>query len=160
MADGFDATPDNDHVEQPEAEEACPQDGWVGGDGWPDDLEHGVDGGAADPRLNAKPAAGDNGAEDGGDICAADAEGGADEDGKGNTVFCAGMGVEQHGDENDEVAEEDRADRLLPVHALGNEAGGELVGGDLHAHGEPESGVVVEAPGALRRRCGSEVTVG
>ena len=79
--------------------------------------------------------------------------------GKRDAVLGAGMRVEQHGDEDDEVAEQDGGDSLLPVHAAGDERGGEHVGGDFHRHGKPQCDVVVGGPGAARRECGGEVGV-
>ena len=114
---------------------------------------------AADPGLDAEPSAGYEGAEHCGEIGSAGAEAGAHEDGKWDSVLRAGVGVEQHGDEDDEVAEQDGEDGLLPVHAACDERRGEHVGGDLHGHGEPEGDVVVGGPGALCWCGGGEVGV-
>ena len=72
----------------------------------------------------------------------------AHEDREWNAVLCAGMRVEQHRDEHDQIAEKDGEDRLLPVHASGDERRRQHVGRDLHRHREPERDVVVGAPGA------------
>ena len=50
-----------------------------------------------------------------------------------------------------DVAEQDREHRLPPRHALLHQAGGERVGGDDHAHADPERGDVIRGPGAARR---------
>ena len=92
--------------------------------GGPEDLEHGEDGLAADPGLYAEPSAGNQGAQHGGDVGAANSERGAYEDRKGNAVLRARMGIEQHGDEHDQVAEQDGADGLPPAHAAGDQAAG------------------------------------
>ena len=157
--DGLDALPDDEHVEGPEEEEADPDAGGVVGGGGDEDFGHGPDGLAADPTLDAEPAAGDEGSEDGGDVGAEDAEGGSDVDGKGDAVFGSGVGVEDHRDEHDEVAEKDGGDGLEPAHAAGDEAAGEHVGGDADGHRNPEGGVVVEAPGAVFAGDGGEVFV-
>ena len=115
---------------------------------------------AADPRLNAEPAAGNDGAQNRRKIGAAHAKRRANEDRKRNAVLRAGMRVEQHRNEHDEIAQQHRADGLLPVHALGDERRGKLVGGDLHRHGEPQRDVVVGRPGALRGRGRREVAIG
>ena len=120
-SDGFDAAPDDDHIQKPEAEEAGPERPIDLCDGWPDDDEHGVDGLAADPGLNAEPAAGNERTHDCGNVCAADSERGANEDREWDAVFGASVGVQQHWNEHDEVAHEDRAEGLLPIHALGDE---------------------------------------
>jgi len=147
-ADGFDAAENYGDVEEPEEEEAgggALREVLPAGD---EGDEHGVDGFAADPGLNAEPAAGYQGAEDGWDVGAEDAERGAGENGEGNAVLRAGVGVEDHGDKDENVAEENGEERLLPVHAAGDHAAGEEVGGDIDAHGDPQGGVAVGGPGA------------
>jgi len=114
----------------------------------PYDFQHGVDGRAADPRLDAEPAAGDQRAQDGGNVGAAHAKRRAHENRKRDAIFCACVRVEKHGDEDDQVAQQDGADGLLPIHAAGDEAGRQHVSGDADRHGDPEAGVVVSAPGA------------
>ncbi len=69
------------------------------------------------------------------------------------------MRIQQHGNKHDEIAQQDRADRLLPVHALGDERRRQLVSRDLHRHREPQRNVVVQTPGALRGGGGGEVAV-
>src|SRR6202795_3154175 len=69
------------------------------------------------------------------------------------------MRVQQHGNQHQDVAEKNGEERLLPVHAAGDHSAGEHVGGDVHAHGDPESGVVVGAPGAALARDRSKVLV-
>ena len=72
--DGFDAAPDHRDIEQPESEEADPlAPGGLCGAG-PQNFEHGKDGLAADPALNAEPSASHQGAQHGRDIGSADAE--------------------------------------------------------------------------------------
>jgi hypothetical protein len=118
-----------------------------------------VEGFAADPGLDAEPSAGDEGAEQGGDVGAADAETGAAIDGKGNPIARAGVGVEDHGDQDDGVAERDGEDGLPPVHAFGNQRRGEHVGGDAGRHADPEGGDIERAPFSAGPRRGSDVTV-
>lgn len=117
--------------------------------GGPENAEHGINGLTTDPGLNAKPAASDESAKDGGNVGATDTEGSAHKDRGGDAVFGAGMGIEEHGNQDDEMAEEDGQNGLHPVHALGNEARGKPVGGNTDAHGHPKRGVVVGAPGGL-----------
>ena len=158
-ANGVDAAKDDENVEEPEGEEA---EGQAKREIFPDrnqSHEHGVDGFAADPGLNAEPAAGDKGAENGGDVCAEHAEGGAREDREWDAVGSARVSVKEHRDEDDDVAKEDRGDGLLAVHAAGNHSAGEHVGGNVDAHGDPERGVIVSGPVATRGRHGGEVLV-
>jgi hypothetical protein len=56
-----------------------------------------------------------------GHVSSAHAERCSHEDGEGNSVSRAGMRVEQHRHQNDQVSEQDCADRLPPVHAAGNQ---------------------------------------
>ena len=70
--------------------------------------QHGVDRLAADPGLDAEPAAGDQAAQQRRDVRARGAERGARQDRKGNAVAGAGVGDGDHRQEHDEVAEEDR----------------------------------------------------
>src|SRR4029453_17871310 len=90
QADGVDSAIDDEDVDGPkeeEAQELGQVDGEVGmrREIFParqvhfEDL---VDGPAADPRLDAEPPAGDEGAEQGGDVGAANAEGRAAVHGK------------------------------------------------------------------------------
>src|ERR1700732_1992492 len=71
---GFDAAPDYEHVDAPKEKEADPQASGNLCRGGPAHLQQGVHGLAADPGLNAEPAAGDQRAEHGGNVRAADAE--------------------------------------------------------------------------------------
>ena len=67
--------------------------------------------------------------------------------------------VEQHGDQYDQVAEQNCADGLPPVHAAGDQTGCQHVGRDADAHGHPEGRVVVDGPGAALQRDRREVFV-
>ena len=121
--------------------------------------EQRADGFAADPGLNAEPSAGDERAQHCGEVCAEHSERSAGQNGERNSVLRAGMRVQQHGREHDQVAEEDREHRLLPVHSALNQAGGQHVGEDVDRHRNPERGEVVGAPGAALGAGGREVFV-
>ena len=56
------------------------------------------------------------------------------------------------GIEHDRVAEQDREERLPPVHARGHQARREHVGRDAVRHADPEGGVVVGRPVAAGHR--------
>ena len=133
----FDAAEDDENVEGPESEEANPDTVGRLSDGGPEDLEHGVDGLAADPGLDAEPSAGHEGAQDGGNVGASHAERGAHENREWDAVLGSRVGVEQHGHEYDQVAEQDSPDRLPPAHAAGDQTGGEHVGRDADGHRDP-----------------------
>src|SRR3984893_13082901 len=62
--------PDDKHIQKPEKEKADRRAGMKIRPAWREGHDHGVDGFATDPGLNAKPAAGDEGAQNGGNICA------------------------------------------------------------------------------------------
>src|SRR5207302_1296909 len=136
-ADGFDAAQNHENVEKPEKNEAnrcavvkfCPA-------GRERD-DHGVDGFAANPGLNAEPAASDQGSKNRGDVGAEHAERSPCKNGKGDAVLRSGMCVEKHGNQHEDVAKKNGEERLAPVHAAGNHAAGEHVGGDIDAHGDP-----------------------
>src|SRR5450830_193601 len=123
------------------------------------DAKQGVDHAAAEPGLDAVPAAGDDGAHQGGQARAAGAEGGAGQHRVGDAVFGAGVADQEHGQQDDGVGEEDRQHRLVAGHAPFDQAGRQGVGGDAHDHADPEGGEVVPAPGALGGRGGGEVCV-
>ncbi len=55
--------------------------------GGPENTEHGINGLTTDPGLNAKPAASDECAKDGGNVGATDTEGSAHKDKEGDAVF-------------------------------------------------------------------------
>ncbi len=110
------------------------------------DAENCVEGGAADPGLDAEPSAGDEARRRAGTLAPRSAERCAAVDGEGDSVARAGVGVEDHGDEDDGVGEEDGEDGLPPVHAAGDESGGEHVGGDAGGHGDPEGGDIPGSP--------------
>ena len=87
------------------------------------------------------------------------AEAGAAQHRERDAVFRAGVGVEDHRHQHDDVAEQDGQHRLPPGHALLHQPGGERVGGDDHAHADPERGDVIGGPGAARERRRREVGI-
>ena len=107
--DGLDAAPDHDDVQRPEGEEADPDAARQRRRARPQDLQHGVDGLAADPGLNAEPSAGHQRAQHRRDVGAAHAERGAHQHRKRNAVLRAGVRVQQHGDQHDQVAQQNGA---------------------------------------------------
>ncbi len=72
--------------------------------------------------------------------------GGPAVDGERDAVLRAGVGVEDHRDQDDDVAEEDGQHRLPPVHALVDQRRGEHVGRDAGGHRDPQGGDVAQAP--------------
>ena len=101
---------------------------------------------AADPGLDAEPAAGDERAQDRRHVGADDAERGAAIDGEGNAVARPGVGVEDHRHQHDDIAEENGEDGLPPVHAAVDERRGQHVGRDAGGHGNPQGRDVPHAP--------------
>ncbi len=87
------------------------------------------------------------------------AVGGAREDREGDAVLRARVRVEEDGDEDDGVAQQDRDDGLPPAHPHRHEAGGQHVGGDAVGHADPERGVVVGRPVAPGDGDGGQVRV-
>ncbi len=113
----------------------------------------------ADPGLDAEPPARDDRAKHGRDVRAADAERGAAQDRERHAILRSRVRIEHHRDEDDHVAEQDRDHRLPPGHALLHDAGGERVGGDDHAHADPERGDVVGGPGPRLQRGRREIRI-
>jgi hypothetical protein len=101
--DGFDAAPDDEDIDAPEKKETEQGSAVEVRGGGPENAEHGINGLTTDPGLNAKPAASDESAKDGGNVGATDTEGSAHKDGEGDAVFGAGMGIEEHGNQDDEM---------------------------------------------------------
>ena len=89
-----------------------------------------------------------------------DAERGPAVDRERDAVLRPGVGVEDHRHQDDRVAQEDREDRLPPVHPLGDQRRGEHVGRDAGRHRDPERGDVLRAPAPLLERRRGEVGIG
>ncbi len=104
--------------------------------GYEDD-ENFVNGVAADPGLDAEPTAGHESAEERRDIRADGAERGATINGKWDAVVCSCVRVEDHRNEHDEVAQENRDDCLPPIHSTANKRRGEHIGGNAGGHRNP-----------------------
>src|SRR5688572_7711370 len=69
------------------------------------------------------------------------------------------MGVQQHRDQHNEIAEQDRGDRLPPVHPARDQTAGKHVGGNAHAHADPKRQIAVDAPGTVLRTNGRKVLI-
>ena len=110
---------------------------------------------AADPGLDAEPAAGDQGPQERRDVRPEDAERRPAVDRERDAVLGPGVGVQDHRDQHDRVAQEDRQDRLPPVHPLGDQRRGQHVGRDAGRHRDPEGRDVLGAPPPLRREVGA-----
>jgi len=82
---------------------------------WGESHDHGVDGFATNPGLNAEPAASDESAQNGRNVGAENSEGGARKNRKWDAVLSSGMRVEQHGNQHQDVAEKDGEERLLAI---------------------------------------------
>ena len=116
-----------------------------------DRLEEDVQRFPADPGLDAEPAAGDERAHQRGHVRTERAVGRAGEHGKRDAVLRARVRIEQDGNQDDGVAEEDGEERLRPVHARRHQTRGEHVGRNAVRHADPQRGVVVGGPVAARR---------
>ena len=87
------------------------------------------------------------------------AEAGPAEDRIWNSVFRPGKSDEGHRDQHDPVSEENRKNRLPPVHSLIDQPGSQLVGRNANGHSDPERGNVPDVPGAVGQRDGPEIIV-
>ena len=114
---------------------------------------------AADPCLNAEPAARHDGPHERRQVRTCRAVGGARKNRKRNPVLRPGVRVEQDRDEDDRVAEQDREHGLHPAHTRGHEARGQHVGRNAMRHADPQRRVVVRRPTALVNRDRRQVRV-
>ncbi len=121
--------------------------------------EDAIDRPAADPGLNAEPAAGDQRPQQRRNVRAQQAKAGAAIDRKRDAVLRAGVRVEDHRNQHDHVSQEDGEHGLPPVHAAVDQAGGQHVGGDAGRHADPQHGDIFHAPAALGARGGGHVVV-
>ncbi len=168
MFDSLHAFQDDEDLNPPEQKERNPrvdgniQDGCVAEQmrpAWRHNTEQSIDCCATDPRLNSKPATGNDRAEDRGNVCALRSEGSAAKNREGHSILSAGVRVENHRYEHDRVAQQDRDHCLPPVHPRFDKTAGERVGGYDHAHANPERGDVPGRPGALFDCRRSEILV-
>ena len=137
------------------ADGAAEECGPAGDDG----AEEGVQGLAADPRLNAEPAAGDEGAHQGRQVRAVGSIGGPRENREGNSILRSRMRVQQNRREHDRVAKQDRNKRLPPVHAGADQSRRKHVSRDAVRHADPQRGVVVGSPVALGDLDGRQIVI-
>ena len=86
------------------------------------------------------------------EVGAADPVERAGEDRERDAVLRPRVAVQQHRDQDEQVAQRDREERLHPVHAELDEPGGEQVAGDVVRHADPQRREVVRGPGALLDR--------
>ncbi len=116
------------------------------------DREDFVDRVSTDPRLDAEPAARDERAHQCWNIRAPRAERGAAENREWNSITRPGVRVQDHRNEHDEIAEENRHDRLPPIHPATDQRRREHVSRNAGRHRNPERGITRQAPGAALRR--------
>nr|GEU28076.1 hypothetical protein [Tanacetum cinerariifolium] len=121
--------------------------------------EQGVDHLAAEPGLDAVPAAGHDGAHQRGQLGAGRAERRARQHRVRDAELGARVADQQHRQQHDGVGEEDREHRLPAGHAAFDQAGRQRVRRDAHHHAHPQRGKVVPAPRALRGGGGRQVFV-
>ena len=105
----------------------------------------------SDPRLDPEPSTGDDRPQYRRDVGTAHAKARSAKHRERDSVFRSGVCIEDHGNQHDHVAEQDRYHRLPPRHPLVHEAGRKGVGGDHDAHADPERGDVVGGPRPARR---------
>jgi len=153
------ALPDEIEMQRPEHEEgaelccieADEGDGRPGERTADQDVADDVDGVAADPALDAEPAAGDDRAQQRRQLVAAHAERGAHQYGEGNAVLRPGVADQHDRHDDDQVAEEDGGDGLQRRHALVEQAGGGDVARNADHHADPQRDIVQPRPGPLPR---------
>src|SRR6266508_3605457 len=168
MFDSLDTFQDDEDLNCPEEEESDPrvkrniQDGCVAEHMCPTSrhyAEQSIDCCAADPCLNPKPPTSNDRAQDRGNVCTLRSKGSAAENREGDSILSAGVRVENHGYEDDRVAQQNRYHCLPPVHAGLDKTAGKRIGGYDHAHAYPERRDIPCRPGALFDCRRSEILV-
>ena len=140
----------------------CPKTGPSAQQGRPfrnDGAEENIECFAANPCLNPKPAARNNCPHQRRQIRSVGAVGRARENREGNAVLCARMRVEQDRNQHDRVAQQNRDQRLPPVHARADQPRREHVRRNTMRHADPQRRIVVGGPVALRDRDRRQVRV-
>ena len=136
--DRLDPAPNDEHIQKPKSEKACPRNSGMSGQGRPEHAEHRIDCLTANPSLNSKPSASDERAQDSGNICPANAERSPDINRERNSVFRSRVRVQNHRHEDYQIAEKNCSDGLLPAHTGRDQAGSQHVGGNADAHCDPQ----------------------
>jgi hypothetical protein len=124
-----------------------------------EDIGERIDRAAAEPGLDAVPAARDDRTQHRGQLCALRAERRPHKHRIRNAVLGACMADQQHRHEHDQVAEQHGRDRLPRRHALFREACRKHVRCDVHHHPDPQRGEVIPLPRALRGTGRREIVV-
>src|SRR5258708_26021004 len=101
---------------------------------------------AADPGLNAKPAAGHQRAQQGRHVRAFGTERSAAINRKGNSVKRSCMGVEDHWDKHDKITKKNSYNGLPPIHTASDERRGKHVSRDAGRHGNPKGSETPQPP--------------
>jgi len=115
------------------------------------DLVNGV---AADPGLNSKPAAGDERPHERGNVRAAGAERCATENWEGDSITRAGMRVQDHRDHYDQLPRKMVKDRLRPIHSAAISDEGACKS-DAGRHRNPKRGETADSPFPTIARTGA-----
>ena len=156
-ANGINAAIDDVHVDAPKQHEAGELAGVDaepirGGSGmkFKQRANNFVDRIATDPCLDTEPTTRHQRAQHGGNIRTERTKRGAAINWERNPVARSSVSVEDHGDEYDQVAEEDGEYSLPPIHAAADERRREHVSGDARGHGNPQRSKATNAPLALR----------
>lgn len=147
-------------TKQSQSVQGCPPISPAAGPAAEELAEQREDADAADPGLDAEPRAGDGGPDQGGQVRAAQPEGGAGQDREGNAVLGPGVPGEQHRGQHDHIGERDGEHGLFPVHAERHQTGGEQPGRDVVGHADPQGREVVRRPGASLDRDRQQVVIG
>jgi len=118
--DGFDPAPNDKHIHRPEEKKANPRARWQARGARPDDSQHRVNGLTADPRLDTEPAASHESSQNRRYVRPAHTERSANENRERNAVLGTRVRIQNHWNKHDQVAEQNCADGLIPIHPAGN----------------------------------------
>jgi hypothetical protein len=110
---------------------------------------------SSDPGLNTEPSASHNSSQHGWNIGSGSPETCSGKYRERNPIFCAGVSIEDHGYKDDDIAQEDRQNRLPPIHAPFYERTCQHISGYAQTHADPQCCVIPGRPCPLifRHRC-------
>ena len=111
--------------------------------------QNSIDGEGHNHCLDAEPAAGDDPPDQGRDVGAEKPETRPQKYREGYTVLGPGKGIQDHGEQNDHIAQKNGEHGREPVKTGCDHAGREHPGGYADAHAHPHGEILIVAPGSL-----------
>ncbi len=125
----------------------------------PHDPQHRVNRFSADPRLNPEPPARHQRAQHRRHIRTPHPKRSPHKHRKRYSIPRPGVRVQQHRNQHNQIAQQNRPHCLRPVHPARNQPRGQHVRGNAHAHRHPKRSVVVRSPGSFFDRYRREIAI-